>query len=56
MLIISFLLTITLIGLFIALRSFEKQQKAEKRLNSFVPLDNEAQENQQFQPVSKKKV
>lgn len=55
MLIISFLLTITLIGLFVAIKSFEKQQKAEKRLNSFVPLDSESQENRQFQSVSKKK-
>lgn len=57
MVILSFLLTITLIGLFIAMRSFEQQLKVEKRLNSFVPLDDEAiKEKEKSIPVSKVKV
>ena len=55
MVIISFLLTITLIGLFAFVKSLEKQLKVEKRLNSFVALEDGDIEEQPV-PVRKVKI
>ena len=55
MVIISFLLTIILIGLFTFVRSLERHSKMEKRLNSFAALEDGAIEDKE-QPIPVRKV
>lgn len=57
MVIISFLLTIILIGLFTFVRSLERHSKMEKRLNSFAALEDGAiEDKEQLKPVRKVKI